>query len=435
MKKILNFIDNKYYLKFIFYIIIFSCFSIGFFYIDKANQNSDFMKIFSFSQDFLSTILVMIIGSIITVITVTFSTIMVVLTLYSGQFSPRTLNDFMQRKVPLNILGYFIGIAVYAILGLSLSASNTDIIFSSMTLFSMIIFLVGIILFAYYIHYVSKSVQINIYIDKLVKDAVDEINTYQKTISEDSFVYLNSDEDQEDIEYDKDYHSKKTGYFLDIELEKLINYLKENDVYVTVVKPYNEHVFEDDILFKYKSKSNFKFDEEILDSCFIFGEEPTNRNTYSNKTMKLVEIAVRALSPGINDPVTAMNCIDQIGYVFMKLSDSHYSLYYKDEEGKERLVIKTMNFDNLLYDHFYQINLYGKTDLKITSRLIRALTRIGSDSNIEMKKSLWDFAKYIIKDIDFRNIHKFDFNEINYELKELALVTKNAEDYKNIIGK
>ncbi|MDD3128933.1 MAG: DUF2254 domain-containing protein [Candidatus Izemoplasmatales bacterium] len=213
MKKILNFIDNKYYLKFIFYIIIFSCFSIGFFYIDKANQNSDFTKIFSFSQDFLSTILVMIIGSIITVITVTFSTIMVVLTLYSGQFSPRTLNDFMQRKVPLNILGYFIGIAVYAILGLSLSASNTDIIFSSMTLFSMIIFLVGIILFAYYIHYVSKSVQINIYIDKLVKDAVDEINTYQKTISEDSFVYLNSDEDQEDIEYDKDYHSKKNRIF------------------------------------------------------------------------------------------------------------------------------------------------------------------------------------------------------------------------------
>ncbi|MDD3128932.1 MAG: DUF2254 domain-containing protein [Candidatus Izemoplasmatales bacterium] len=175
--------------------------------------------------------------------------------------------------------------------------------------------------------------------------------------------------------------------------------------------------------------------KRFLIVALLFGEEPTNRNTYSNKTMKLVEIAVRALSPGINDPVTAMNCIDQIGYVFMKLSDSHYSLYYKDEEGKERLVIKTMNFDNLLYDHFYQINLYGKTDLKITSRLIRALTRIGSDSNIEMKKSLWDFAKYIIKDIDFRNIHKFDFNEINYELKELALVTKNAEDYKNIIGK
>ena len=117
----------------------------------------------------------------------------------------------------------------------------------------------------------------------------------------------------------------------------------------------------------------------------------------------------------------------------MKLSDAHYSLYYRDENNHIRLIIKTMNFDLLLYDHFYQINLYGKQDLKVVSSIIRALSRISADSNLEMKNSLWDFSKYVLKDLDFKNMHKFDFNEVNYELKELAHKVNKLEEYRELV--
>src|SRR6056297_782094 len=118
MKKILNFIKNKYYFKFLLYIIIFTVFAIGFFYLDKNIQGTNYNLTLAFKQAFLNSFLIMMIAAIITIVTITFSIIMVVLTLYSGQFSPRTLNDFLQRKVPLHILGYYIGVIIYTLISL-----------------------------------------------------------------------------------------------------------------------------------------------------------------------------------------------------------------------------------------------------------------------------------------------------------------------------
>ncbi|MDT8337173.1 MAG: DUF2254 family protein [Candidatus Izemoplasmatales bacterium] len=69
------------------------------------------------------------------------------LTLYSGQFSPRTLNDFLQRKILLNILGYFIEVSVYSIISLVLTANYVNFNFAIFTLLAMTFFLFEIILF------------------------------------------------------------------------------------------------------------------------------------------------------------------------------------------------------------------------------------------------------------------------------------------------
>jgi uncharacterized membrane protein len=147
----------------------------------------------------------------------------------------------------------------------------------------------------------------------------------------------------------------------------------------------------------------------------------------------LVEIAVRALSPGTNDPFTALTCIEQLGFVFMKLSDTYYSLYYQDDQGKERLMIRSLNYDDLLYDHFYQIYLYGKKDLTIIASMLKAFSRIASDSNHDMKTSLWKFAKYIIKDLDLTKTHPLDFREVNIPLRDLAIECRKTDDYKSLI--
>ncbi|MGM0495424.1 MAG: DUF2254 domain-containing protein [Bacillota bacterium] len=434
MKKIFNFIKNKYYFKFLLYIIIFSVFAIGFFYLDKNIQGTNYNLTLAFKQAFLNSFLIMMIAAIITIVTITFSIIMVVLTLYSGQFSPRTLNDFLQRKVPLHILGYYIGVIIYTLISLIITENYPSLFFSNLTLFALIIFVIGIVLFAYFIHYISKSVQVNIYIDKLVKEAVNDIEKYQETIKENPSIHLKQDSDKIKTEFNNEFKIKKTGYFIDINTKKLIPYLKKNNINITVIKPYNEHVFEDDVLFKYNTKNkSFSFDEEIINDCFIISSEIGNYSEYRNRTMKLVEIAIRALSPGVNDPSTAKSCIDQLGYIFMKLSDAHYSLHYYDEENNERLTIKALNYDLLLYDHFYQIMLYGKNDLMIISALIKALTRISKDSNYDMKNSLWKFAKYILKDFKLKELHEFDFREINYELKELAIKTNKYSEYSDLL--
>jgi uncharacterized membrane protein len=374
----------------------------------------------------------MMVAAIITMVTITFSTIMVVLTLYSGQFSPRTLNDFLQRKVPLNILGIFIGITVYALLSLVLTESYASYIFPNIGLFSFLLFITSIILFAYYIHYVAKSVQVNVYIDKMVKKAVKKIEAYQEKIKEDPMIQLERNDEDAEKEFNLEYKSKHTGYLIDINKEKLVKYLKEHDLSISVNIPINQHVYEDDILFKYQGETH-DFDDDIIDQCFIISDEIGNLSAYREQTMKLVEIAVRALSPGTNDPFTAISCIEQLGFVFMKLSDTYYSLYYHDDDGKERLMIRTLNYDDLLYDHFYQIYHYGKNDLTIISNILKSFAKIASKSNYEMKHSLWSFSLYVLKDIQLKDLHDLDFREINLSLKDLAIACKKKKDYQELI--
>src|SRR5690554_6087119 len=179
MKKLILKLDNMY-MKFIIFILLFTGLAFISFNIDQNIQLSVLSEVLSFSQRFTETLAIMIIGAIITIITITFSSILVVMTLYSGQFSPRTLGDFLQRKVPVNVLAYFIGTSIYALLILVLSSRNELYVYPISALFMMILFALGITIFAYYIRYVSKAIQINIYMDQLVNDSVSKLRNIRK---------------------------------------------------------------------------------------------------------------------------------------------------------------------------------------------------------------------------------------------------------------
>lgn len=433
MKKLINHFNSKYYYKFILFMFISLILLLGLYAIDIAIQESLYAQRLNFTQTFLEDFLIMMIAAIITMVTITFSTIMVVLTLYSGQFSPRTLNDFLQRKVPLNILGYFIGVIIYALIGLIISENNPTFLYPNVTLIALILFVISVVLFAYYIHYVAKSVQVNVYIDKMVKEAVGKIEENQQTIHDDPLIQLEHNDEEEEKDFEYEYKTKRTGYLIDINKKKLIPYLKENNLSISVKIPLNEHIYEDDVLFNYQGKKQMDFDEDLIKESFTISDEIGSFSAYRQKTLKLVEIGVRALSPGTNDPFTAMTCIEQLGFVFKKLSDTYYSLYYHDEEGTERLMIRTLNYDDLLYDHFYQIYLYGKDNLSIIASMIKAFSRIADDSNHDMKVSLWNFAKYIIKDMNINDLHPFDQRKISVPLKDLATQCRKKDDYKSLI--
>lgn len=431
MKKLLINLD-KMYVTFVIFILIFTGLAFLGFYIDISIQETRFAETLDFSQAFTETLAIMIIGGIITIITITFSSIIVVMTLYSGQFSPRTLGDFLQRKIPVNVLAYFIGSSIYALIILMLSSRNEAYVYPVSALLMLILFAIGIMIFAYYIQYVSKAVQINYYMDQLVKESVSKIESYKKNIDDNESISLLKDEPF-DLEDTKEFYSPLSGYFVEINHDKLLKYLKEEDAYIHVSIPYNAHIFEDDVVFEYNAKrKTYKFEEDKFEEFFVFAEEPKNYEEYLNKTQKLIEIAVRALSPGINDPVTAINCINQLGFVLMKLSDGFDSLVYKDEDDKPRLKLRTISFDQLLYDHFYQIYIYGNKDLKVLAAMIRALARISKDSDYIMKNSIWNFFLYLVKDINAKQMHEYDFNLINIEVRELALKCNKQKEYKEL---
>lgn len=434
MKKLLLKLDNMY-MKFILFIVLFTGLAFISFNIDKNIQLTALSELLTFTHRFTETLAIMIIGAIITIITITFSSILVVMTLYSGQFSPRTLGDFLQRKVPVNVLAYFIGTSIYALIILVLTSRYETYIYPISAIVMMALFAFGIAIFAYYVQYVSKAIQINVYMDQLVNDSVSKIEEYKKNIFENSRISLLKDEPFE-LEDTKDFKTPVSGYFVEINYDKLLKYLMEEDVFIKVSISFNEHIFEDDLAFEYKSsKKSYTFDKEKFEEFFIIADEPKNHEEYLNKTQKLIEIAVRALSPGINDPVTAIGCINQLGFILMKLSDGFDSLVYKDEEDTPRLKLRTISFEKLLYDHFYQIYLYGHQDLKVLAAMIKALTRISTDSDLVMRDAIWNFFLYLVKDINPNDMHPYDFNLIHVEGRELAHNCHKQKEYNALMDK
>src|SRR6056297_1187916 len=110
------------------------------------------------SYDLAKTILSTLAGSLFAMITVSFSTIMVVLTMYSSQFSPRTMQDFLKNKVTLKVLGVFIGGFIYSILTLlflndNLQGAQEATIFSA--LIAVIVAIVCLAYFVYFIHHAA----------------------------------------------------------------------------------------------------------------------------------------------------------------------------------------------------------------------------------------------------------------------------------------
>jgi uncharacterized membrane protein len=118
--------------------------------------------------------------------------------------------------------------------------------------------------------------------------------------------------------------------------------------------------------------------ERILDA-FIVGAERTLTQDVEFAVDRLVEVAVRALSPGVNDPFPAMTCIDRLGEALCQLAErvlpspSRY-----DADGRLRVVVHPVTFAGVTDAAFNQIRQYGRGSAAVTIRLLEAIAGVAA---------------------------------------------------------
>jgi uncharacterized membrane protein len=93
----------------------------------------------------------------------------------------------------------------------------------------------------------------------------------------------------------------------------------------------------------------------------------------------IVDIALKAISPAVNDPSTAINCVDQLSRILIRFAarEPRDSLFY-DPPGILRVSVPWLGFDRLIETAFEQIHVYSRSDVAVSLRLLRALTDIAS---------------------------------------------------------
>ena len=133
--------------------------------------------------------------------------------------------------------------------------------------------------------------------------------------------------------------------------------------------------------------------------AFALGNQRTPVQDIEFAVNQLVEIAVRALSPGVNDPFTAMTCVDHLGSALCRLAQRDVpSPYRHDTQDRLRVITPVFTFPDVTDAAFNQIRQYGRSSTAVTIRLLETIAEIaGCVHRPEDRAALLRHAKMIAR--------------------------------------
>ncbi|MHA7136005.1 DUF2254 domain-containing protein [Rossellomorea arthrocnemi] len=386
-----------------------------------------FPKVLFSNFDLSMTIISTIASSIMTMTTITFSTIMVVLTTFLSQYSPRTLQNFINDRPTQRVLAIFVSGVVYCITLLILLQDESGQKLYISSAFAGIVAIICLFVFVYFVHHVSNWVKVSNLIHNIT------IKTNQKI--DNSYLYRKNAINEQPSTFNEVLfdvtepilvYSEQSGYLQQINIEGMINKAAKDEAVIRMVKTPGEYLLEGTPVMTAWT-TNKEIDVEDYLEYLVFGPDKEPMEDIELGIRKLVEIALRAISPAINDPNTAKNCIEEIGIILSKLAKHKLpSSYLSDEENNVRIILEQPTFGDFLYKSFYQLRHYGKQDISIIAEILRSLRMIGENNSEETKRMVWTFKDYILEGIDYDSLQNLDMQYIMRHLDELAAACRQT---------
>lgn len=193
--------------------------------------------------------------------------------------------------------------------------------------------------------------------------------------------------------------ANKSGYLQYIDNKVLINTVAKHDSLLVMNKrPGNFLVKDGELGILY---SNEKWQQDALDQLldqFVIGKTKTAQQDLEFSIHQMVEIASRALSPGVNDPYTAITCIDHLTAAMCYLAEAEFPSKYRFDDAEQlRVVVANTNFEGLLDTAFHQIRQFSGGSTAVIIRLMEAQITIRNFTTKEShKNALIKHAKMIL---------------------------------------
>jgi len=380
--------------------------------------------IFFTSVDLARQILGMLAGVLLTITTFTFSTILIVLTMYSSQFSPRVVENFLMNKITMKVLGIYVGGFFYCITTLLfLRNLNFDYLVVSATV-AVIYSILCILYFVVFVYNVSSSIQANRLIERLYNES-------NQTI-ENTIVFLKGKERINHYSFDRcvsqiEIFSNKNGYLDLINFDSIWNLIKDLDCKIFINSSIGDFLSEKQrigVFYCPQGKTDEDFINQLSD-CFSVGDERYAYNDYRFSLQKIIEISLRAISTGINDPYTAIRCIRMLGVLLGKLAgiDGPYTIV-KSDESKAAMIHECLDFRKDIYYTFRQIIHYGKEDISVILSLFEALEIISRKATPYNQSVVKEFAEYIYSICISKYDHRMDIDLIKEKRDSIVELTR-----------
>ncbi len=405
---------------------------VGIMYVEYTPMVEDFKEKIQFllvaDKDTAKSVLTTLVASLISLTVFSFSMVMVVLNTAASNLSPRVLPGLVSKKAHQVVLGFYLGSIIYCLI-LIINVQKNEQSYQTPTLGVLLAMAFGIMclgLFVYFIDSISRTIQTDHVLNQIFKQTRSRLQKWKSRYD---------DSAKADLPDTKEWHyiySNQSGYFKDMARRELCKLLKNHDIkiYVRVTKGFftvkgfplisiNKDITDDKELI-----------EEILGHFTFFVEEYA-RDHHSYGLRQISEIAVKALSPGINDPGTAIRAVDMLSILYiekMGLPDYDYQV---DEEGEARLFYREHTLEELLFEMLTPIREYGHSDTLLMLNLIEACKNMlySHDINEQHEKDIAQFLKAIIEDAELKIENSLDKKRINEAIDNLPETV--GESFRN----
>lgn len=318
-------------------------------------------------------VLIAVAGSIMTVVSIVFSMTVSTLSQTSSHFGSRVLRNFTSDRGNQIVLGTFIGTFVYCLLVLRTirSVDGSSFVPHLSVNVGIILALTSLGVLIYYIHHVSQSIQAENLIADIGCDFQHALtNLFPEQIGEDTESGQAPDKRQWELAWT--VLSEDNGYLRRIDEELLMSLATKHDLVFRLEKRPGAFVLKHTPLIKVLPGGPLQNDiEHALKKSFILGRFRTPHQDASYSLQQMVEIAGHALSPGINEPFTALTCIDWLGASIRGIIERDMpSAIRRDKHGNVRVISPPIRFDDIVALSFNQIRYYGASNPDIMVRLL-----------------------------------------------------------------
>jgi uncharacterized membrane protein len=317
-------------------------------------------------------ILATLAGSTMTLVSVVYSVLLVALSLASTQFSTRILAGMVRDRFAHVVLGLFLGSFVWQLVALRGVHVDPPYVAPLTTSLAIVLAAASLLALVAFIDRLIRGLQAN--------HIVDRIATETEAIIDEVFAARPGDGARASVpEPASDaarVRAKESGYVQLVDLEGALELARDRAVVIQLLRPMGAFVPEGVALWAVSPASRCTPElEAALRDAVDLGEVRTMQEDVEWGLRQIVDIGLKAISPAVNDPSTGALCIDHLARLLIRAGRGAPPPSVRIA-GEGRLVVPVSGLVELVDLAFDQLRQYGRTDMAIALRLLRAIADV-----------------------------------------------------------
>ena len=322
-------------------------------------------------------------GSMMTVMGITFSMTLLALTLASSQYTSRILRNFMRSRVTQVTLGIFAGIFVYCLIVLrTIHGGEAEFVPSLAVFFAFVMAISGVGVLIFFIHHIASSIQASSIIASIAHETITAID---RLFPEKLGHGPDEDEGQDQALRPLDERTwyavpaAVSGYVQSVDNDALLDLARDRKTIVRMERGIGAFVVQNTALASLAL--TYPPDQAMiaaLKGAHSISHLRTVEQDPAFGIRQIVDMALKALSPGVNDTSTAVMCVDYLAAILARLTVRQFPPAHRYDGESLRVITIAVTFEGLLAEAFDQIRASAEANVAILARMLGALNTIGS---------------------------------------------------------